>query len=127
MAALLVTLGAIAALLAAIGIYGLISASVTERTRELGIRLALGATARQAVQSVAGIGVALAAAGAVVGTLASMWVVRFIGSLLWGVQPTDPLTFATVGFVLLVVAAIASTIPALRVLRLDPSETLRAQ
>jgi len=125
--ALVVGLGAVALLLAAIGIHGLIASSITERTRELGIRLALGASRRQVLQNVVVPGVVLSAIGVVVGALASVPATRLMRAYLWGVQPGDPATFATVIAVLLVVAFIASLVPASRVLRLDPAQTLRAE
>lgn len=120
-------LGAVALLLAAIGIHGLIASSVSERTRELGIRLALGATSRQVLAAVVLPGIMLAAAGVAVGSAAALAVVRLLRSFLWGVHPTDPVTFAVVIAGLLGVALMASLIPALRVLRLDPARTLRAE
>ena len=127
MMALVSSLGAVALLLAALGIHGLIASSVTERTRELGIRLALGASSRQVLQNVVMPGLALAAIGVALGSVAAMATVRLLRSFLWGVTPGDPLTFATVVAALLAVAFIASLIPALRVLRLDPALTLRAE
>lgn len=120
-------LGGVALLLAAIGIHGLIASSVSERTRELGIRLALGATARQVLAAVVMPGVILAAIGVAIGGVAALAAVRLLRSFLWGVQPTDPVTFAIVIAGLLGVALMASLIPALRVLRLDPARTLRAE
>jgi predicted permease len=120
-------LGAVALLLAAIGIHGLIASSVSERTRELGIRLALGATSRQVLSAVVLPGIVLAAAGVAIGSAAALAVVRLLRSFLWGVQPADPVTFAIVISGLLGVALLASLIPALRVLRLDPARTLRAE
>ena len=127
MMTLVVGLGAVALLLAAIGIHGLIATSVTERTRELGIRLALGATAGQVMRNVVMPGVILSAAGVVLGSGAAFAVVQLMRSFLWGVQPTDPMTFVAVIGTLLAVALLASLIPALRVLRLDPAQTLRAE
>jgi predicted permease len=120
-------LGGVALLLAAIGIHGLIASSVAERTRELGIRLALGASGRQVLQEVVMPGVILAGVGVAIGTAASLAVVGILRSFLWGVTPTDPLTFGLVVVTLLAVALFASIIPALRVLRLDPALTLRAE
>jgi predicted permease len=120
-------LGAVALLLAAIGIHGLIASSVSERTRELGIRLALGATTRQVIAAVVMPGIILAAIGVAIGSVAALATVRLLRSFLWGVQPMDPVTFAIVISGLLSVALVASLIPALRVLRLDPARTLRAQ
>jgi len=124
-AALLAALAALALLLAAVGIYGLIANSVAERTRELGIRLALGATVAQAVRAIALPGVALALAGVMTGSVAAAFAARFLRHLIWGVEPGDPLTFGAVGLGLLGVAAAASFLPALRVARLNPSVTLR--
>jgi putative ABC transport system permease protein len=114
-------------LLPAIGIHGLIASSVSDRTRELGIRLALGATSGQVMRTVVLPGVALATAGIVIGSAVAFSVVRLMQSFLWGVKPTDPVTFAGVIATLLSVALIASVIPALHVLRLDPALTLRAE
>jgi predicted permease len=127
MMSLVVGLGLVALMLAAIGIHGLISSSVTERTRELGIRLALGATGPQILRNVVGPGMTLAAVGVVVGGGAAVAVARLMRSFIWGVQPTDPLTFVSVAAVLLFVSLVASLIPAWRVLRLDPALTLRAE
>jgi predicted permease len=120
-------LGLVALMLAAIGIHGLISSSVTERKRELGIRLALGATARQVIVNVVSPGVTLAAIGVVIGCGAALALSTLMRSFIWGVQPTDPVTFASVAAILLAVSLAASLIPALRVLRLDPALTLRAE
>ena len=105
----------------------LIASSVAERTRELGIRLALGATGSQVVAEVVRPGVVLAAVGVVIGTGAALAVSRLLRTFIYGVQPSDPATFIGVAVLLLVVAAIASLIPAWRVLRLDPALTLRAE
>jgi len=125
--ALVAGLGIVALLLAAIGIHGLISSSVSERTRELGIRLALGASNRQILQDIVVQGVVLAGIGVAVGSAGALAAVRLLESFLWGVRPTDPATFAAVIVTLLAVALIASLLPALRVLRLDPALTLRAE
>jgi ABC-type antimicrobial peptide transport system permease subunit len=127
MMSLVVGLGAVALLLAAIGIHGLIASTVSERTRELGIRLALGASRRHILGNVVLPGMALALAGVVIGTAASVPATRLLRSYLWGVEPNDLTTLVTVTTGLLVVALIATLIPALRVLRLDPALTLRAE
>jgi len=124
-------LGAAAVLLAAIGIHGLIAHSVQQRTREFGIRLALGATAGGTIREVAMSGVVIACSGAVVGVGLAVMAVRLVESLvssdyLWGVTSRDPSTYLEVGAFLVVVAAVASLLPALRIFRLDPVETLRA-
>jgi putative ABC transport system permease protein len=122
-----VGLGFVALLLAAIGIHGLIASSVSERRRELGIRLALGATGRQVLTDVVKPGIVLAGAGVAIGSVAALAVVHLLQSFLWGVTATDPLTFGLVIVTLLTVALAASVIPAMRVLRLDPALTLRAE
>jgi predicted permease len=126
-AVLLGALAGLALLLAAVGIYGLIANSVAERTRELGIRLALGATVAQAMRAVALPGVALALAGVAAGSVLAGFASQLLRRLVWGVRPGDPLTFMAVGLVLLGVAAAASFLPALRVTRLSPAETLRQE
>ena len=124
---LLLTLAAAAVVLGAIGIHGLVAASVTERTREMGIRIALGATRGRAVRTVAAPGILLALIGTVAGVLAARAAVTVLSSFVWGVSETDPLTFASVAVLFVVVASAASLWPALRILRLDPAETLRAE
>lgn len=124
---LLAVFGACASLLAAIGIYGVVSYSVAQRTRELGIRLALGAARTRVVASVVWQAARLSATGLCAGLAAAVLVTRLIESLLFEVSPTDPWTFgaATVG--LLGVALVAALIPARRVLRVDPAITLRCE
>jgi predicted permease len=126
-AALLGALAGLALLLAAVGIYGLIANSVAERTREMGIRLALGATVPQAMRAVALPGVVLALAGVACGSVLAGFASRLLRHLVWGVRPGDPATFIGVAIVLLAVAAAASFLPALRVTRLNPAETLRQE
>ncbi|HUF46174.1 MAG TPA: ADOP family duplicated permease [Vicinamibacterales bacterium] len=118
-------LAAAALLLAALGIHGLIAQSVAERRREFGIRIALGSTPGQAVGRAAMSGVMLAAVGSGLGALLSLWAVGFVQSFLWGVDAHDPLTIVGVGLVFVLVAAGASVLPALRILRLDPVHALR--
>ena len=125
---LLLTGFAITALaLAAIGVYGLISYSVAQRRREIGIRVALGASARQVVGPIVREGMTLALAGVVLGALGAFAATRLIESLLFGVAPTDPLTFVAVSGLLLFVAFVASYIPSRRALRVDPLAALRAE
>ena len=124
-AALFSIFAGLALLLAAVGIYGSISQSITERTHELGVRMALGASAQQTIASVMKPGILLALLGAAAGYLLSLAAVRFLEHLLWGVRPTDPLAFAAAAATLLLAAALASLAPALRILRLDPAQTLR--
>jgi predicted permease len=124
-AALFSIFAGLALLLAAVGIYGSISQSITRRTHELGVRMALGASAPQTIASVMKPGILLALLGAAAGYLLSLAAVRFLEHLLWGVRPTDPLAFAAAAATLLLAAALASLTPALRILRLDPAQTLR--
>jgi predicted permease len=114
-----------AILLAALGLHGLIAHSVNDRRREFGIRLALGAAPAQTVRNVAFGGILLAAAGATAGLALSVPAVRLVQSSLVGVTERDPITYVGVAAFLLVVASIASLIPALRILKLNPVETLR--
>jgi putative ABC transport system permease protein len=114
-----------ALLLAALGIYGVISYMVSERTHEIGIRLALGAQRRNILRMVMRLGLELAVAGAAVGIVASLIVSRLMGGVLYGVRPTDPLTFAGVVLLLIGVALLACYIPARRAIRVDPLVALR--
>lgn len=127
MMALLMALAVTAVLLSAIGVHGLIATSVSERTREIGIRLALGATLPQAMRTLAAPGILLASTGVLVGSAAALAAVRLLRHFVWGVSVSDPVTFAAVGVFLLSVAALASFIPARRILRLDPATTLRGE
>jgi len=117
-------LGMAAALLAALGIHGLIAGLVSERLRELGVRLALGASVEQAMRTVMLPGIVLTMAGLAIGSVLALGAAGLVRRLLWGVTPTDPLTFALVAL-LLGVAVVASLIPALRVRRVDPAMLLR--
>ena len=124
---LLLALASAAIVLTAVGIHGLIASSVTERTREMGIRLALGATTAHAVRTLALPGLLLAVAGTMAGIVAARGAVGAIQGFVWGVSPTDPRTFIAVTLIMIVVATAASVLPALRILRLDPAITLRAE
>jgi predicted permease len=124
---LLLVLAGAAALLTAVGIHGLIAATVAERTRELGIRMALGATVQRAVRTIVAPGLAMAVVGVVLGCLIARAAVHLLGSFVWGITPTDPVTFLAVAGFFVLLAAIASLLPALRILRLDPATTLRAE
>ena len=124
---LVAALGGLALFLAAIGIHALIASGVTERTRELGIRMALGATVRQTIRDAALPGISMAIAGLAVGCVVAYGTSGYIRSLLWGVKENDPLTFAAVIGALLAVALAASVLPALRVRKLDPVALLRSE
>ncbi|MGE5207693.1 MAG: ADOP family duplicated permease [Alphaproteobacteria bacterium] len=114
-----------ALLLAGLGIYGVISYMVTERTHEIGIRLALGAQRQNIMRMVLGQGLHLAIIGAAVGFVGALIVSQLMAGLLYGVRPTDPLTFAGVAFLLIGVALLACYIPGLRAVRVDPMVALR--
>lgn len=125
MMALLTSLAGLALLLSGIGLYGLISGSVLERTRELGIRLALGASMGHALRAVILPGLWLTLTGVAVGLAGALAAARVLRTLLFGVTTTDPATLAAVAAGLLLVAILASLAPAVRILRLDPATTLR--
>jgi putative ABC transport system permease protein len=118
---------AIALLLAAIGIYGVISFSVSRRTREIGVRMALGATPASVQRLVIGESAKLLLLGLAVGISASLVLTRFLSTLLFGIAPTDPLTFAVVALLLAVVTLAAAYFPARRAMRVDPMVALRCE
>jgi predicted permease len=124
-ATLLASLSGLALVLAIVGIYGLMSQSVLERKRELGIRMALGATMSEAIREATLPGVLLAVAGVAVGCVLAGLSAKVFTHLVWGVTTTDPGTYAGVAAGLLLVAGLASLIPALRITRLNPADTLR--
>jgi putative ABC transport system permease protein len=122
---LLVVFSICALVLAAIGIYGVLAYAVTERTREIGIRVAVGARPRDVVAMVVNRTIALAVAGIAIGVVASLGLTRVLSGLLFRIAPTDPTTFAAVGTLLLTVALLATLIPARRAARVDPLIALR--
>ena len=115
-----------ALLLAGLGIYGVLSYSVTERIPEIGIRMALGESAESVRRNVVRKTVALALIGVALGTAISLAGTNLIGSLLYGVEPTDPLTFLTMIGVLLLVAVVSGLVPAIRASRTDSAQALRS-
>jgi len=115
----------IAMLLASIGIYGVMSYSVTQRTRELGIRMALGAARSRVLALVVGQGMLLTGSGVVIGLFAAFGLTRFLSSQLFGVGATDPFTFAAVSILLIAVSTLATLLPAMRATRVNPVVALR--
>ena len=119
--------GGLALLLAAVGLYSVIAYNVTQRSHELGVRIALGAQARDVLQLVLSSGVRVAVAGIVLGGGIALLAGRFVAPLLYRVSPKDPLVFALVVFTLFAVAVVASLVPALRATKVDPNVVLRAE
>src|SRR5215471_1190733 len=119
--------GTMALLLGAVGLSGVMAYSVSRRTREIGIRMALGAEPRNVLAVILGEGILLIGSGVAIGLAASLVLTRFLSSFLFGVAATDPLTFAAVAFLLAAVALAACYIPARRALRVDPLIALRAE
>jgi ABC-type antimicrobial peptide transport system permease subunit len=119
--------GAIALALAAIGVYGVISFGVSQRTQEIGVRVALGAQRRDVMRMIVMNGLALAAVGIGIGALAAFGVTRVVRSLLIGVSPTDPISFGWVAIFLTMVVALASYFPARRAMAVDPIIALRTE
>ncbi|HET7623308.1 MAG TPA: ABC transporter permease [Gemmatimonadaceae bacterium] len=122
---LLATFAAVAIMLAAVGIYGVMSYSVSRRTHEIGLRMALGARPADVIRVVVGQALVLAVVGASAGFVGALALGRFMSSFLYGVRPSDPLTFLATSFLLGAVALVASYIPARRATRIDPLLALR--
>jgi MacB-like periplasmic core domain len=127
MAGLVDSLGLLAILLTALGVYGLIANMVTERTKELGIRLALGSSTALAIRTVLRPGIVWVIAGGIAGAIASLALGRLLHSFIFGIGSADPMTLAGVAAGVLVVTSIAAGIPAVRITRLNPADTLRAE
>ncbi len=119
--------GALATLLASIGLYGVMAFVVARRTKEIGVRMALGATRRHVLSLVLGHGARLTVMGVAIGALAALALSRVVASLLYGVKPSDPATFVAVPALLAAVALLASYAPARRAMRVDPLVAMRAE
>jgi ABC-type antimicrobial peptide transport system permease subunit len=117
--------GILALVLACIGLYGLLSYEVARRTREIGIRMALGAQRRGVLKLVVGQGIVLAMTGAIVGIGVTLCVTRYLNSMLYDIHANDPATIAGVAILLTLVAIVACYIPARRAMRVDPMVALR--
>jgi putative ABC transport system permease protein len=114
-------------ILAAIGLYGVIAYAVTQRTNELGVRMALGAQKSDVLKLVVGEGAQLAAMGIGIGLVVALPLMRIISRLLFGVNAADPVTFGATALVILLVTLAASYLPALRAIRVDPVVALRSE
>jgi ABC-type antimicrobial peptide transport system permease subunit len=126
-ATLVSTFAPISLALAAVGIFGVLTFTVRERTREFGVRIALGATRMDILGLVVGAGLKIAGAGALVGLGGAAILTRTIASLLFGVTPLDPISFLGAPAALVATALAASVLPALRAVRVDPAVTLRQE
>jgi putative ABC transport system permease protein len=122
---LLALFAALALILASIGVYGLMAFFVSQRAQEIGIRMALGARSADVLRSVVGQGLKLTLIGLAIGLAGAVAATRVIGSLLYDVSPTDPLTFVCVSLLLAGVALVAAYVPARRAARIDPMVALR--
>ena len=121
------SLAALALVIAAIGLYGVVAYAVSQRAKEIGIRLALGATSRDVLRMVVADGLTIAVTGIVIGTAAAFALTRVLAELLYGIAPTDPVSFLFSAISLLALTLLASYIPARRAARIDPIHALRAE
>jgi ABC-type antimicrobial peptide transport system permease subunit len=113
--------------LATVGMYGLVAYTATQRTQEVGIRMALGATLLRVLRAFLAEGLTLVLLGAVIGLTAAMFASRLLSSLVFGIEPLDPLTYATVGASLVLVTGMATLMPAWQASRTDPMRALRLE
>ncbi len=127
MATLVGLFGGVALVLAAVGLYGVMAHMAGQRRTEIGIRLALGAKPASILSLILGEGLRLVAIGSAIGLATALATTRWVESQLFGVRPTDPLTFTAVCVLLTMVAAVACLIPAARAMRVDPAAALRAR
>jgi putative ABC transport system permease protein len=114
-----------ATLLAGIGLYGLLSSVVRQRTAEIGVRIAVGASHNDILRLIVGYGLRLGITGLAMGLLSALWATHLASGILFGINPTDPPTFAALIVIFLLIAALASWFPARRAARLDPTTALR--
>jgi ABC-type antimicrobial peptide transport system permease subunit len=121
-----VAFGALALVVAAVGLYGVISYNVTQRMHEIGVRIALGAQTADVLRLVVGQGLAFGAAGLALGLTLALFAAPFVQPLLFRLSARDPVTYATVGSVMLLVSLVASAVPAIRATQADPNAGLRS-
>ena len=126
-AVLIGTFALLALVLAMVGVFGVLAYSVQQRTREFGVRIALGASATNVLGLVLGNAARVIGTGAVIGLVLAFAFAQSVAAFLFGVEPRDPVTFASVGVVLVVTALVASAVPALRAVRVDPVEAFRSE
>jgi putative ABC transport system permease protein len=124
-ATLVVSLGALALLLAGVGLYGVMSYAVAQSTRELGLRIALGAASRHLLQLVMSRGMTLTAIGVLIGMVAALATTRLLGYILYKVSPRDPLSFGSALLIVTFTSLVACLLPAWRATRTDPIRALR--
>jgi putative ABC transport system permease protein len=122
---LIATFAGLALLLAMVGVFGVLAYSVQQRTREFGVRIALGASGRNVLGLVLGNAARVVGTGAVLGLVLALAFAQSVAAFLFGVQPRDPVTFASAGAVLVLTAIVACAVPALRAVRIDPVEAFR--
>jgi putative ABC transport system permease protein len=127
LALLLGVFASVALLLAAVGIYGVMSYAITRRTQEIGIRMSLGATRASVLRMVVGQGMSQALSGTAAGLAGALLLSRLMGKMLYGVRPADPITFATVTLVLGAAALLAIYVPARKAMRIEPMVALRQE
>ena len=126
-ATMFLVFGVLALVLAAVGLYSVIAYAVAQRTQEIGVRIALGAGVRDVMRLVLGEGMRVAVIGIAIGGAIALWASRWVGPMLFSVSPRDPVIYGLVAVVLLVAAALASAVPALRASRVDPNVALRSE